>query len=90
MFTARELEERFGEDAVACAIKGRYQEAEGLLKEGESHEALVYHVKGLIKWDKLSRELRDVPYDLFHEETDTTTPTQDSACSGQSCEVKYL
>lgn len=84
------LERRYGRKATELALKGDYEASEKNIKSGETLDTLVYHVLGLQKWERLLADLKSVPYDMMYEKTDTTSPTQDSACSGQSCEVKYL
>jgi len=85
-----DMERRYGRKATDLVFKGDYEAAEKNLNEGETLDTLMYHVRGFKKWEKLSRDIKSVPYDTMFEGTDTTTPSQDSACSGQSCEVKYL
>jgi len=84
------LENRYGKKATELAIKGDYEASRGNIKGGETIDTLIYHIRGLRKWEKLAEDLRSVPYDLMYEKTDMTAPMQDSACSGQSCEIKYL
>lgn len=90
VFTIQELNDRFGEDSVTYALNGDYTNAWKLLDEVHDPEALKYHIEGLKKFNKLKKALRSVDYTTMHEDSDTTNPTQDSACSGQSCEVKYV
>lgn len=90
VFTYSELCQRFGENPVKLAIKGDYESAESEVNDKETLSALIYHVQGLEKWERLQSSLSQVDYELMVEETDTTKPGQDSACSGQSCEVKFL
>ena len=86
----KDMELRYGDKATSLALKGDYEAAEKNLKSGETLDTLVHHVLGLQKWENLARDIKSVPYDMMYEEEDTTSPSQDSACSGQSCEVKYL
>ena len=90
ILSVEDLGLRYGEEAVSLVFRGDYEAAEDKLRDGETLDTLVYHVNGLLKWERLVRDLKGVPYDLMYEKEDTTSPTQDSACSGQSCEVKYL
>lgn len=39
------------------------------------------------QWCELSRTYKDVDYTLLHEESDTTTPLTEWACSGGACQV---
>jgi ribonucleoside-triphosphate reductase len=90
VYTYAELCDRFGSKAVEHVIKGDYEAAESHVSDKDALSTLIYHTQGLEKWEKLSKSLNEVDYEIMIEAQDTTKPGQDSACSGQSCEVKFL
>ena len=85
VYTREELEARFGVEAVSLALQGEHQRSWEVLDESKDPEALKYHIDGLQKLSKLRDALNVVDYAQMFETHDTTSPTQDSACSGQSC-----
>ena len=85
-----DMELRYGKKATMFALKGDYESAQEYIKDGETLDTLVYHILGIQKWERLVQDIKSVPYDMMYESGDTTSPSQDSACSGQSCEIKYL
>lgn len=90
VLTREQIVARFGERAVDLAERGDYEAAWAAVPGKEDPEALKYHMDGLAKFDKIKAEIVGVDYASMLEESDTTAPGQDSACSGQSCEVKYV
>ena len=52
--------------------------------------SLAYHLEGYFKWKSLKESIKGVEYARVYEDSDTTKPTQEVACSGQSCEVTHL
>lgn len=90
VYTYTELCARFGSNAVKHAVNGDTALAESELSTKDTLDSLMYHIRGLKKWEMLIEQLKRVDYDLMVEAEDTTKPGQDPACSGQSCEVKFL
>ena len=90
VLTKDEIESRFGKKSVELALSGDYESAWRSVPEDEDPEALKYHLDGLQKFERIKRDIEVVNYASMLEETDTTSPGQDTACSGQSCEVKYV
>ncbi len=90
VYTRDELIKRFGQEPVDLAESKEYEKAWAILSEDQDPEALKYHVEGLAKFKDIKRSLQYVNYAEMVELADTTQPSQDSACSGQSCEVKYV
>lgn len=81
--------ERFGDEAADCVARGELPvDVSPSVDEGT--EAMIYHAKGILKFERLKRDLVAVPYEGWREASDMTSPTADGACSGQSCEVTYL
>jgi len=90
VYTRDQLIERFGKKPVELAEAADYEGAWSILKDSQDTEALKYHVDGLNKFSMIKDRLKPVNYSDMLELEDTTNPSQDSACSGQSCEVKYV
>ena len=81
--------ERFGDEAADCVAQGELPvDVSPPVDEGT--EAMIYHARGILKFERLKRDLVAVPYEGWREASDVTNPTADGACSGQSCEVTYL
>lgn len=90
VLTEEQILDRFGLKAVELARQGDYESAWRAVPEQEDPEALKYHLDGLDKYNAIKSAIKRVDYATMHEVADMTAPSQDGACSGQSCEVKYV
>lgn len=84
--TREEYRARFGDEAADILDQGEVPYD----VEHEDQGALVYHARGILKFERIKAELSPVPYQGWLEASDTTNPTVDTACAGGSCEITYL
>lgn len=84
-----EFRARFGDEAADVVEQGELP-FDLMPPTGEAYDTMIYHAKGILKFERIKAALKPVDYASWREAGDTTAPTADAACSGGSCVVTYL